>query len=479
MDANQQFARWQSASITRKDIASSLPLHGGLNDLYFRQEDRLNAAAASVGGSFNLQLGFVSSEGVQDEAAQMSEAIATNTFFDAFLEERVIPWIEEGTDLLAISIVERNQLLPALRLVRLLRGRGYDRQVVLGGNLITRLKDDLLKSWLFDLVDYLVVFQGETPLVRLCEALRKERPIESVPSLIWRGPSGAIVQNKLMERDEQVCDTLPAPSFDGLNLDQYWGTHYLPLVHFRGCFFGRCPFCPIPYAWGYGGFAGASSVEKVLADMVALQTKYGMHRFQFVDEAFPSHSALELADLISSRGAPFEWMIFARFDKRWGDAASMRRMAKGGLKKIHLGLEIIEGPNRNALGKKDQAKSIDAILKAGADSGIKVHLFCLFGYPRTDIADAERTVDFILKNRSLIDSVDINPYLHYRHTSADGIEVLKDPKKDWALTYDYVRKEDRMTSQDIVAMSEALEGVIWKEAPLLLHPLYRIHSPWN
>ena len=80
----------------------------------------------------------------------------------------------------------------------------------------------------------------------------------------------------------------------------------------------------------------------------------------------------------------------------------------------------------------------------------------------------------------LIDTVDLNAYTYARHTSVSGIEKVVKPDQDWALEYEYrPAREDILSSKEVEEMTTEMEDVVWTECPRLLHPIYRLVSPWN
>lgn len=479
IDLNKGFANYRELNISLEEIKNNVNSFKSINNLYFNLEDKLNNQDKTFEGNWNLQLGFTYNKYSNQNSKHIQQAILEPTPFDSYYKKNIIPTINKTSpNVIAFSIVEQNQLIPSLRLIKLLRDNGFDGKILIGGNLITRLKNEIKQSqWLFDLIDFIIVFQGETPIVKLLQALKNNTSLEKVNSLIWKNKN-VIIENRQLQKKEQDPNIISTPNFDGLDIQTYWGVNYLPLVHFRGCYFGRCSFCPIPYGWGFGGFAGASSVDKLFFEMNELYNKYGIFRFQLVDEAFTSNSAKKLSELIIKHNSPFEWMIYARFEKKWGDNGLAKQFYRGGLRKIHLGLEIISSSNRNALGKKDCETNVDGMLKILHESGIKVHLFCLFGFPGTTIKDADNTIQFIIDNKQMIDSVDINPFQLYKHTSVKNVDKIFNPNEDWAIYYDYIRKEDNLTNDDIESLTNEYEMLLWKEKHTLLHPIYRLYSPW-
>nr|VFK50041.1 MAG: hypothetical protein BECKTC1821D_GA0114238_10881 [Candidatus Kentron sp. TC] len=104
----------------------------------------------------------------------------------------------------------------------------------------------------------------------------------------------------------------------------------------------------------------------------------------------------------------------------------------------------------------------------------------MFGYPGTGKEEAENTVEFLLRNRGLIDTVDIFPWAYAKHTRVEGVERIERSGEDWALEYAHTgTRADTLNSEEITELASYWEEVVWKEAPRFLHPTYRMVSPWS
>ncbi len=441
------------------------------------KEGKFKSVAKKFNGDWDLRFGFYYNYYYPSSSESVKEALLSPSPFDDFFRNNFLPLVsKEKPDVVAFSIVDVTQIIPTFQLIKLLRMEGFGGRVVLGGNIVSRLGKDLLKKWVFELIDFAVLFQGEPILYLLMKNLDKEHLIQKIPNLFWKDSQGNLRENEYHHFN--VADIVPPPNFDDFVLQNYWGINYLPLSHLRGCPWGRCPFCPIPYGWGNKGFGGKRSLENVLLDMKTLYDKYGVEKFQFVDEAFPTRSAYILASKIKNESLPFVWEIFSRIEAGWSDYRKNKLLYEGGLRKVYLGLEIFPSQNRKALNKGDRGEWIEKIIDALYEAGIKVHLFCLFGFPGTSVRDAVRTIEFIVKKQNEIDTVDINPFVFYRHTKPQYLEKIVSPFHDWALEYEYVNTYNNLSSKDIKILSFTLEKILWREKPTLLHPIYRLVSPW-
>src|SRR5262249_29709224 len=154
--------------------------------------------------------------------------------FGRFYAERVLPELErDRPDLVAISILNAQQVIPGLTLARLLKERGHF--VVVGGTLYSKFVPQLLERPAFftHFCDGLFAYEGETALLALVEQLRGGRDFAAVPNLLFLDARGRPTMGRYHVED---VNTLPTPDFDGLPLDQYLApAPVLPILTGKGC----------------------------------------------------------------------------------------------------------------------------------------------------------------------------------------------------------------------------------------------------
>jgi hypothetical protein len=445
-----------------------------LNEPYFKAEDHLSAIAEHFSGGWDLQSGF-SFRGLDASSSESVRQHSTlkSPFTDFFLRESIPRVLESECSLVGISITIPTQLVPTFELCRLLRKAGFRRRIVLGGNMVSRLGESLRLDWVLDLVDGFISFQGEEALWTLSQ---EPEDWSSIPNLTWR-KDGKIISNPARTLKRQ---DFSLPNFDGLPLEDYWGFRYLPIVASRGCYYGKCTFCAIPFGWGNGGFIGHSSPEDVVECIKSAHEQHGIANFKFVDEALHPQLIRRIAELLLKESLPVAFEGYARFDAAWGEREFLTLLSRAGLRKVYLGLELAPSNSRSLLNKGDSVgRHAVSILQNLHQSGILSHSFCMFGFPGTGVDEAVETVEFVLKHSSLIDSLDIFPFYYAKHTRVEGIRTIINPTKDWAVEYDYVpARQDVLPADRVSKLCHEIEGVIWNDRPEWLHPVYRMFSPW-
>ena len=477
-DLNWEFGDTHTSPIRAEDARNAC-LDGRLeemNEPFFNAEDRLQQIAKAHRGQWNAQAGFESSIVSADSSISVLQAVDGDSPFRDWFRNVVLPRIEAIDPLLVgISISATQQLFPSMQLCHMLRNSGFRGFIALGGNTISRLWDELRNAQLFETVSGFFRFQGESAIVALAKALANGQAPQKVPGLLWCD-HGIVIENSGLAPVN--IQTAVSPDYEGLPVGQYWGANYLTLVAARGCYYGRCSFCAIPYGWGQGGYTGVRSPLLVLRDMKRLAQQHGIRRFKFVDEALSPKFLRELAELIIEAGAKFDWEGYTRFEPAWYQPEFVNLLARSGFRKGYFGLELLPSSGRSLLNKRDDAQP-EKLLPSCSAAGIKVHFFCMVGFPGSGVAEAEETVRFLIDNADRIDTADLFPWTYAKHTVVPGVEPLIDPTRDWALEFEHASAPTVLSSHDVRKLADACEDIIWNEAPRLLHPTYRLVSPWR
>lgn len=457
---------------TRAAAASDIATLDAMNEPYFGAEDPLNELARVYGGSWNIQTGFSFDDQPQKSTQRLFEATRRPSPFSATLHDAAKEIESFDPDVIGISVASEFQLVHAFSLAQIIKSAAVRAPVVLGGNVITRLLDPLkVAAGTFDFVDGLVPYGGEVALGALAAIRGDYRRFAEVPSMVWRD-AGTVRENphRLVRSSEGA-----APSYHGLD-GRYWGVSYATLVNERGCYYGKCSFCAIPFGWGPNGYAGRRGLDATLADMRDVSEKTGVRRFKFVDEAIRPSLVSGLSAALPPQ--TFEWEAYARLEPSFEDVGLLQAGANSGLRKLYFGLEVIPSGNRGKLGKNDYG-NVAAILAACADAGVKVHFFCMVGFPGTSAGDGQRTVDFVLANHDRIDTVDVVGWGYARHTRVPGVKITAPESDDLALEYDWAPEGSEILGpEEVEALADECLDSVWNVAPKMLHPTYRLVTPW-
>lgn len=342
-----------------------------------------------------------------------------NIFLD-FFRRHVLPDIaREQPDIVGISIPSH---------------------VTVGGPHISMLREQLPKvPAIFRLFDSAIVFDGETALLRLAEALDGDGDFAKVPNLIYRAQHDGDTVRSTPVVVEPHHDLLP--DFDGLPLERYLvPSPVLPLLSAHGCYHGKCGFCNVGY--GGPGTFGQLDADLVVEHMLALHTKYGARHIFFADEAMTPHNLRVMSARLAEAGSPVHWCGCARFDAAL-TRDLLESMAQGGCRMLLFGLETAAERTIKRMVKGTKLPEMSRILHDSTAAGIWNHTFFFFGFPGETMAEAQETVNFVYAHQDAIHSASPGAFLLERYSPVErapkryGVTIREDPNRDLAIYFDY------------------------------------------
>jgi radical SAM superfamily enzyme YgiQ (UPF0313 family) len=314
--------------------------------------------------------------------------------------------------------------------------------VTIGGNTVTRLRDVLPQSPLFQYFDSAVVYEGETAFLQLVEAVGAKRDLSQIPNTIYKDSTGVHVSQVSYAEDMAA---LPPPDFDGLPLEKYFvPTKILPYLATRGCYWGRCEFCD--HGEGYTAGYRSKKIQDILGEIKYLRDKYGAKHFHFTDESYPPALFRKLARGLVESQMGIIWTTHMRFEKSLLEDHVWQDAKDSGCRYLHFGYE--SGVER-VLQLMDKATTTEVMtkhLKLTADAGIWNHCMGFFGFPGETKEEAWQSVQFLEQNKDYVHSLGFGTFDLGRHNPVAkhpekwGVTAYKNPDWDLALDYYYTVK---------------------------------------
>lgn len=362
-----------------------------------------------------------------------------NIYRDVF-DQLVKPMIEaEQPDVIGISIVLQQQMFSTMTFCALIKQHFPNIHVTIGGNTVTRLRDVLPQSSLFQYFDSAVVYEGETAFVQLVSAVGAKRSLAGVPNTIYKDETGIHTSPTSYAED---LATLPPPDFDGLPLEKYFvPTKILPYLATRGCYWGRCEFCD--HGEGYTAGYRSKKIQDILVDIQFLRDKYGTRHFHFTDESYPPALFRKLARGLIESQMGIVWTTHMRFEKSLLDQQVWQDAKESGCRYLHFGYE--SGVER-VLQLMDKATTTEIMtkhLQLTANAGIWNHCMGFFGFPGETKEEAWQSVEFLEQNKNYVHSLGFGTFDLGRHNPVAkhpdkwGVTAYKNPEWDLALDYYY------------------------------------------
>jgi len=237
-------------------------------------------------------------------------------------------------------------------------------------------------------VDFVVIGEGEIPLLRLLDYLIKGKgSLSQIPGIACRG--------QIKPNPRTYCpnlDSLPIPAFDLLPLSDYprkvENRFVATLSTGRGCPF-RCKFCSQSAFWEQK--VRFRSPKKVLQIVDELKKIYPINYIRILDDIFPlrPQKALEIAQGLKERD--LAWECQARIDILSEDL--LRKFSKVGLDRIFFGIESGSPKIQEFIGKKFDPSMIKRKIAVARQEGIKVKVSFQIGTPGETSKDVDMSID--------------------------------------------------------------------------------------
>lgn len=307
---------------------------------------------------------------------QLADGRIRTLFHPVFADQIVPDAVARAPRIIALSINYRHQLLPAFELAGMLRRALPGVRLVAGGGMITSWRRTLENGNLrLPIFDHLVFGPGEESLTRIAAG-------GNHPYLL----SGA-----------EIAFT---PDFSGLPLSAYLSPRpVLPLAASRGCYWGRCRFCPEAAAptHPYGSDPARAFPDRLRA----LAAQSGVHDFHLTDNAIP----VPVLKALAARHADLQglhWHGFVRFEPALLDLKLVADLAVSGCTLLQLGLESGSQSVLEQMAKGTNLKVAARILENLRAAGIASYVYVMTGIPGETAADAELTRTFLLEHSEKI-----------------------------------------------------------------------------
>lgn len=357
----------------------------------------------------------------------------TNIFID-YYKSKMEEIKNINAQYIGISINSSSQIVPGLTLANMLKNE-IDAHVNIGGNFFGRVVDEVVKrNEFFDLFCHsLLVEEGELPVVELARYLNNEIPIEEVSNLVYLKGDTVCRNSKKTPLKLDKMDNL---CLDGFEFNKYLAPEIiLPFQSSRGCYWGKCSFCD----QGFGQNYNVKNIDKLVKEFIEIKEKYGIDKFEFIDESVGPKYLEELSDKLEKNNVKINYFMDARLESAF-NFDILKKAHNNGLKMILWGLESGSNKIMELINKGiDVSKRLD-ILKDSSEAGIWNFAFIFFGFPAEKQEDAQKTIDLIVDNKNKIHSYGRSVFTMGKHTR------LKEDPESYGITQIYPSVDEFMPS---------------------------------
>lgn len=307
---------------------------------------------------------------------------------------------------IGISINYLSQALCAFSIIGFLRQHFPQKEIIIGGSLITSWMKEKERQGLFKgLVDHIIVGQGEAPLL---EIMGKQ----TTPPVRFM------------------------PSYEAFQQELYLSPGYvIPYNTSTGCYWARCTFCP-------------ERAEK--NPYIQIPPKIAIQELNtIIDTAKPSlvhitDNAISPAVLNAMIKTPLNapWYGFVRVGREFIDLDFCMSLKRTECVMLKLGVESADQSVLDKMNKGIQIEEVATALKNLKKVGIATYVYFLFGTPWETMESARKTMDFIALNHSNIDFMNVAIFnLPLNCPDAKGLKTKMFYSADLSLYEDFVHPE--------------------------------------
>lgn len=323
-------------------------------------------------------------------------------------------WMDEHADaagrrwrprVLAITVPFPGALYGALRLAARARRWNPRPLIAIGGGYVSTELRELKDPRIFDLVDSIVLDDGELPLQRIVERAAGVRPAPRLVRTLVRR-SGRVVK-----ADDPAVPVVrhrdrPAPAWRHVREAQYLGMseslnpmfrlwserRWIKLTLTHGCYWRKCAFCDT--SLDYIRRFDPADADTILGWMEQSMRETGESGFHFTDEAAPPALLRQVAEGIIRRGWRVQWWGNIRFEPAF-DPPLARLLARSGCIAVTGGVECADDRLLSVMSKGITLDSAWRSMRACARAGLMVHAYLMYGFPGQEREDIVRALDWV------------------------------------------------------------------------------------
>lgn len=247
-------------------------------------------------------------------------------------------------------------------------------------------------------VDYICCGEGENTIVSLLNMILHNRENEKmVPGLVYRSTSGEIIRNQLppMLDDNYIR---PYQYYDIIPKEIISKSKSVTIDVGRGCPFS-CTFCSTKTFWKQR--YRLRDITNTVEEIEYIVSQYGNKLFSFSHDLFTvnKNRVSNFCDKISSLCYKIKWTCSARIDSV--DEELIDKMAASGLVGIYYGIETGSEKMQSIIKKRLNIQRCYDIVKYSIDCGINVTASFIYGFPKENYGDLNKSLELIHKLMSL------------------------------------------------------------------------------
>ena len=312
--------------------------------------------------------------------------------------------INKNTQLIGLSVMTV-QIKPALEISRYIKKKYKNIKIVWGGAHPTFFPEQTIKN---DLVDYVIVGEGEKTFLKLIKYLKGEiKTLKSIEGLAYK-EKGKAIQNRTREPIDM--NKLPYMDYSLVDAEKYINKtihdkkkRVLELNTSRGCPH-RCTYCINTSIhkrkWR------SKDAESLLDEIEFLIKKYNVNHIHFLDENFFVNKKRieDFCKGVKKRKIKISWQTNVRVDyfkDSYLAGPIIKKIQKSGCIQLNFGAESGSDRILKFIKKDATVKQLLIAIKTCEDNNIIPNCSFMVGLPTETKKDILKTVNVIKKIKDI------------------------------------------------------------------------------
>ena len=366
-------------------------------------EKQINMSFENWSTKFKVGLGrqSLSFNFNQNSSKELSQFIEIENDFYHQLAELLMKSVDVMKyEIVCFSITCYEQLITSLILSKIIKNVKKDITIAVGGNVISRIYEHIFNITNISLlIDYLIIKEGELPLINLI-LLKNNSNIKYNTNSLFSVKTKEIIDSSINPEFVDIYK-LPETKFLNIKLDLYFSPiPILPISLSRGCSWGKCTFCGIHSTWC------SSYRKRSTKDVVdEIENHIKVHKvkcFRLVDESPSIKDILSFSKEIIKRKLDIRIEAYTNIVKILQKGEVARILYLAGFRQLFFGIESIDSDVLKISNKNINNPSFYIpILNNLTDNGISNYGFFMIGLPHDNIENEGKLLSFIISCDSL------------------------------------------------------------------------------
>ena len=251
---------------------------------------------------------------------------------------------------------------------------------------------------LFSVIDSIILeYFDETEQI-LLETIRAKKNIFNIPNILTFKKECEPDRTKQKANNKSSISIIIGrrKQVVGLKIppDKIYDIHFNP---YTKCYWNKCVFCGINKKYSHENCVETKENIEIKLKILCRQLPVKSFLW-FIDEAIHPSKLSIIAEYFISSNKKFVWQARCRIDHGLLADGLPKKLAQSGLKELRLGLESASIRVLRLMNKFEDGfklKMVHKIIKAYSEYGISIHFPIIVGFPGEEIADRQKTYEFL------------------------------------------------------------------------------------